>query len=318
MKTQKEKDKIKIHGKPGIIPQKLCRDPNISPVAKATFALLATYEQAYPSCTWLAQHVPCSRPTLSLALKELELHGWLLRERRCRNKHETNIYHIFLDGPIPVDQRPKWAQELIRKGLTTRNYLRHVKLTSLSKPGKVNLVKLTSLTKPGELEINKDIRQDKDTRQDKIKKILSESPEKAGPTPSPNGFRETAKRLLEYLNRTAGRKFQPTDKNLSLIVARLKEGFSDDDVRLVVDFKSAEWGDDPKMAQYVRPDTLFRPSKFPGYLAAAKLWDQQGRPPLNGHRSKLEDSLYYQTGIRFGTERGAKYYEKHLTGKEGQ
>lgn len=46
-------------------------------------------------------------------------------------------------------------------------------------------------------------------------------------------------------------------------------GYSIDDVRLVCELKQAEWGEDPKRQQWLRPHTLFG-EKFEGYLAAAK------------------------------------------------
>lgn len=47
-------------------------------------------------------------------------------------------------------------------------------------------------------------------------------------------------------------------------------GYTLDDVRTVCAFKHREWKDDPTMRGYIRPSTLFKPSKFEGYLAAAK------------------------------------------------
>jgi hypothetical protein len=48
---------------------------------------------------------------------------------------------------------------------------------------------------------------------------------------------------------------------------------------MVIEFKTAQWGNDPKMRQYLNPETLSRPSHFPGYLEAAyNVKQQQGRP----------------------------------------
>ena len=38
-----------------------------------------------------------------------------------------------------------------------------------------------------------------------------------------------------------------------------------------------KWLYDEEMAEYLRPETLFCPSHFEGYLAAAIRWDQNGR-----------------------------------------
>ncbi|HEK9992841.1 TPA: conserved phage C-terminal domain-containing protein [Streptococcus equi subsp. zooepidemicus] len=70
---------------------------------------------------------------------------------------------------------------------------------------------------------------------------------------------------LAYLNHTIGKKYKYLDKNLKPITARLKEGYSLEDFKHVIDVKTAEWKDNPEFAKYLRPETLFG-SKFDGYL----------------------------------------------------
>ncbi|MFM0100304.1 conserved phage C-terminal domain-containing protein [Paraburkholderia nemoris] len=74
-----------------------------------------------------------------------------------------------------------------------------------------------------------------------------------------------ASEVIEYLNAKAGTKFQPVKANLQLVKARLSEGASPEDCRAVIDAKVAAWRDDAKMAQYLRPDTLFNATKFAQY-----------------------------------------------------
>ena len=107
--------KVQFHGKPGTIPQDLCRAQNISAEAKTIFALLTTYKEAFPGQKWLADHVPCSEPTVRSRLCELELHGWIKRDRRNRRAKETDLYHVFMSTPLPVSKRADWVVEL---GLT--------------------------------------------------------------------------------------------------------------------------------------------------------------------------------------------------------
>ena len=75
--------------------------------------------------------------------------------------------------------------------------------------------------------------------------------------------------VISHLNELAGTHYRPTKADtIKLITARLKEGYSVDDLTLVVSYKCDEWmGTD--MQKYLRPETLFRPSKFEGYLNAA-------------------------------------------------
>lgn len=74
------------------------------------------------------------------------------------------------------------------------------------------------------------------------------------------------KDVLMWLNQSAARSFKYTASNQRLIEARLKEGFTYEDCVKVIDNKVADWRDDPKMSQYLRPKTLFNASNFEGYL----------------------------------------------------
>lgn len=77
--------------------------------------------------------------------------------------------------------------------------------------------------------------------------------------------RQCAIEILDYLNETAGRSFQHTDTNLGFIIARLKAGATPDQCRAVIDQQVAAWAGDPKMAPYLRPQTLFNREKFDAY-----------------------------------------------------
>ena len=72
--------------------------------------------------------------------------------------------------------------------------------------------------------------------------------------------------IVQYLNQKAGKNFKHTTrKTQSLIKARLREGFTVDDFKRVIDNKTKEWKHDPKMSKYLRPETLFG-TKFESYL----------------------------------------------------
>jgi uncharacterized phage protein (TIGR02220 family) len=78
--------------------------------------------------------------------------------------------------------------------------------------------------------------------------------------------RELAKTVLAHLNAKAGRSFRDTTENLDLIAARLEDVALDTDgVRTMIDRMVALWKGDPKMEAFLRPETLFRKSKFSGY-----------------------------------------------------
>ncbi len=82
----------------------------------------------------------------------------------------------------------------------------------------------------------------------------------------PDGLASSRKEIIEYLNQKLGTAFKPNAaKNRTFINARLKEGYTVDDFKKVIDNQIANWGTNPKMVRYLRPETLFG-TKFDGYL----------------------------------------------------
>lgn len=87
----------------------------------------------------------------------------------------------------------------------------------------------------------------------------SSSPHKA---PQEIPFKE----ICDALNERCGTSFRATSEATKrLIRARWAEGFRAEDFRKVIDNKASEWGGDPKMRSYLRPQTLFG-TKFESYL----------------------------------------------------
>lgn len=79
-----------------------------------------------------------------------------------------------------------------------------------------------------------------------------------------------AKDVISYLNQAANTSFKASSKNTqSLINARTREGFTLDDFKAVIDGRVKAWANDPKMSEYLRPQTLFG-TKFESYLNASK------------------------------------------------
>ena len=72
--------------------------------------------------------------------------------------------------------------------------------------------------------------------------------------------------VISHLNEKAGTSYRASSQaTRELINGRLSEGFTVDDFKKVIDKKCAEWkGGD--MEKYLRPETLFKRSKFESYL----------------------------------------------------
>jgi uncharacterized phage protein (TIGR02220 family) len=84
--------------------------------------------------------------------------------------------------------------------------------------------------------------------------------------------------IISYLNEKAGTKYKATTgKTKTAIHARLSEGFTLEDFKVVIDKKCAEWLG-TEFEKFLRPETLFG-TKFEGYLNAKVT---NGRNGTNG------------------------------------
>lgn len=75
-------------------------------------------------------------------------------------------------------------------------------------------------------------------------------------------------KIIDYLNEKCGTNFRPqTKKTQQFVQARMNDGYTVEDFMTVIDNKSREWKNDPKMCIYLRPETLFG-TKFESYLVS--------------------------------------------------
>lgn len=76
----------------------------------------------------------------------------------------------------------------------------------------------------------------------------------------------SVKEIIEYLNVKSGKNFShKTKATIAHIKARLSEGRTIEDFQKVITIKCEKWKPDPRMCDYIRPDTLFG-GKFESYL----------------------------------------------------
>lgn len=126
---------------------------------------------------------------------------------------------------------------------------------------------------------------------------LTDEPQAASQPKDPDPTEE----IIGHLNQRAGTHYKATTANTrKLIKARLKEGFTVDEIKLVIDKKCAEWLNNRDMAQYLRPETLFG-NKFESYLNA------QPRPYASQnnavHTKQIDEAAaaYLEANAQFGT-----------------
>ena len=127
----------------------------------------------------------------------------------------------------------------------------------------------SNIEKESEKEIDKDNNKD----------IVEQSP-----TPLPY------KEIIDYLNAKTNSHYQSTAKSTQTkIKARIKEGATVEDFKLIIDIKSSQWMGDPKMEAYLRPETLFAPSHFESYLNEAKR--SAAAPKHSGISQRLAEEI---------------------------
>lgn len=101
---------------------------------------------------------------------------------------------------------------------------------------------------------------------------------------------DIAEKVIQYLNDKTGSKFRSTPSHTKFIDARIAEGATPQDLIAVINRKCAEWLDDPKFSQYLRPSTLFNATKFNDYVG-------QLDTPLPAKGSGKSDHASRHTGF---------------------
>jgi uncharacterized phage protein (TIGR02220 family) len=99
-----------------------------------------------------------------------------------------------------------------------------------------------------------------------------EDKKKSPPIAPPGGLWRTAEEIISFLNEKTGKHFQSRHPNgdptkaLQAVHALLKKGYTAINLRQVIANRCLKWRDDEKMAEFLRPETLFRPSNFTNYF----------------------------------------------------
>lgn len=87
---------------------------------------------------------------------------------------------------------------------------------------------------------------------------------------------ESVRVVLEKLSKQNGVRYTGTEEHKRLIVAQLRLGVTEMDLRAVVGYVADElhggWKNKPEMVGYLRPETLFGPKSISKYLDPARTW----------------------------------------------
>jgi len=110
----------------------------------------------------------------------------------------------------------------------------------------------------------------KETLQRKLEEEKVKEDKKAKKEAEIKHINEVTDDVIEYLNTKAQTKYTNCKTNFELIKSLLKQNYTTEDMKLVIDSKCSDWLYNKDMKQYIRPLTLFG-DKFDGYLSSAKV-----------------------------------------------
>ncbi len=115
---------------------------------------------------------------------------------------------------------------------------------------------------------------------------------------------DIAKEVVSYLNKVTGKKYRITNKQTARFISgRINEDEATlEDFKKVIDVKASQWKG-TSMEQFLRPSTLFAPTKFHEYLqeegsAHKRLLDLLKDDYDNESANVFEESNHGQVGAR--------------------
>jgi len=232
----------------------------------------------WPSIATIARQIGAGESTVRTAITKLEKEGWLTRkQRRQGNRNASNVYQL----------------NVVK--------LQAAALSHLSESDTSNSD--ASDSDPSKFEASKSCKNNgfdpsESGGDPSVKSTTDPSDKKpscpVAPQPDPEVvITDNAILVLSHLNQVSGSRYQKSKTSLENIRARLREGYTVSDLKLVIDLKHEHWNGNDVQYQYMRPETLFGPKKFEGYLQSGIRWDKKGRPPRDSWGEKKHDPMKF-------------------------
>lgn len=252
-----------------------CASTGMKLSSVAIMARLADFSSdegvSWPSIATIARQIGAGESTVRTAIGQLEKDGWLTRQQRRKgNRNASNVYQLNVKK-----LRDSAFSHLSESDASKSD-------ASKSDPSKFDASKNSNNGgfHPSESGGDPSVKSTTDPSDKKPTCQVAQQPDdlSSGKESDPDVLlTDNSKSVLKHLNQVSGSRFQNCSASLDNIRARLREGFTPEELMLVVDYKHEHWKG-LEDYQYMRPKTLFTPGKFPGYLQIATRWDAKGRP----------------------------------------
>ena len=264
-----------------------CASAGMKLSSVAIMARLADFSSdegvSWPSIATIARQIGAGESTVRTAIAQLEKDGWLSRQQRRKgNRNASNVYQLN------VAKLRDAAFSHLSEFDASKSDPSKFEASKNSKKGSFD---------PSESGGDPSVKSTTEPSDKKPSCQVAPQPdeESVGKKPDPEVLlTDNSKLVLKHLNQVSGSRFQNCSASLDNIRARLREGFTREELMLVVDYKHEHWNG-TKDYQYMRPKTLFIPGNLPGYLQVATRWDGKGRP-----KREDWDAVRKQDPLKFG------------------
>ena len=226
---------------------------------------------SWPSIATIARQIGAGESTVRTAISQLEKDGWLTRQQRRKgNRNASNVYQLNV-AKLQAAAFSHLSDSDASKSDASKSDASKSEASKNDENGGFH---------PSESGGDPSVKSTTEPSDKKPSCLVATQPDdqKVGNKPDPDVLlTDNSKLVLKHLNQVSGSRFQNCSASLDNIRARLREGFTPEELMLVVDYKHEHWKG-LKDYQYMRPKTLFIPGNFPGYLQVATRWDAKGRP----------------------------------------
>lgn len=233
---------------------------------------------SWPSIATIARQIGAGESTVRTAISQLEKDGWLTRQQRRKgNRNASNVYQLNV-AKLQAAAFSHLSDSDASKSDASKTDASKSEASKNDEKGGFH-----PSESGGDPSVNT-------TTDPSVKKPSCP----VAPQPDPEvTITDNAILVLNHLNLVSGSRYQKSKTSLENIRARLREGYTVGDLQLVIDLKHEHWNGNDAQYQYMRPETLFGPKKFEGYLQSGIRWDKKGRPPRESWGEKKHDPMKF-------------------------